>query len=245
MLGVALVKRLLPLMFLALSACGGTTPSSDVRTSGFFVTYRVASESGQAPIATAIFQVESSSGSDLALDGGDVVTCDGLAMDPTTDSGHNAYAANLPSDSSSFVFVLSRPGEVQDTRQVAASPALRIASTKANGANVSALDGTYDAQFDISWALAPSSTPSASGTVSIIADSADSSCPTQTIADKVGDVTTYSFDGSLFRPSDKSDPDCLYDVHVMRDVSTSISAPFAGGVLVSRNVVTTSLHLHP
>jgi hypothetical protein len=245
MLSLAIVKRWLPLVFLALSACGGNTPSSDVRTSGFFVTYRVATESGQAPVATARFQVLSSDGTDLELDGGDDITCDGIGLEQTSDAGHNAYSAILPVDATSFSFVFVRPGENRDTRQVAASPALRIVATNVDGKAASALDGTYDTQFDISWSVDPAAASSGPGVITILADSAGDGCSTQTIADKISDTNTYAFDGSLFRPSDKSDPDCQYELHVMRDVSVSIGTPFAGGTLVSRAIASTSLHLHP
>ncbi|GIL16623.1 MAG: hypothetical protein BroJett040_03740 [Oligoflexia bacterium] len=82
---------------LILSACSNTL-SSNIKTSGFYVTYSVNATGGAIASCEASFNVGGSTGTYVDLDGGDTVTCNGLSMSRYQDPIFHTitYKVNVP-----------------------------------------------------------------------------------------------------------------------------------------------------
>ena len=224
---------LAPVLALVLAGCSrNPTSSSDLELSGIYTTYTLTTELGNAPTASAQFQIGDGSGGYLDLAGGDAVSCAGTALVRVDSSDQPLYRADLPSETSSFDFVFTRPGETAYPRHVDASPPLRITT--------GALDGDYDSQFDVAW----TTEDTRKGIITIQGVSTADGCPTTILTTRALDTGKYSFDGSPFRPADKSDPICNYSLQVVRDVISSAGSPFAGGRAISRSIGSTPLRFH-
>ncbi|MEO7112760.1 MAG: hypothetical protein ABI183_20110 [Polyangiaceae bacterium] len=208
------------------------TSSSDVELSGIYTTYTLTTELGNPPTATAQFQIGDESGGYLDLANGDAVSCADTPLVRVDSGDQPLYRAVLPSETSSFNFVFTRPGEPAYPRHVDASPPLRITTD--------ALDGDYDSQFDVAW----TTEDTREGVVTIQGVSTADGCPLTVLTTRAADIGKYSFDGSPFRPADKSDPICNYTLQVMRDVGATAGSPFAGGRAISRSIGSTPLRFH-
>jgi hypothetical protein len=200
--------------------------------SDIYTTYTLTTEPGNAPTASAQFQIGDASGGYLDLAGGDAVSCAGAPLVRVDSSEKPLYQAVLPSETSSFNFVFTRPGEPAYPRHVDASPPLRITTE--------GLDGDYDSQFDVAW----TTEDTREGVITIQGVSAADGCPLTVLTTRAKDTGAYAFDGSPFRPADKSDPICNYTLQVMRDVDSDVGSPFAGGRLISRSIGSTPLRFH-
>lgn len=88
------------------------TPSDNVKTAGFYVTYNVTGNNQNAVTCTARLQVGGSTGTYLDLNAGDSITCDGQTMARSEFAGIITYSANAPYvPGKTYEIVLSRSGE--------------------------------------------------------------------------------------------------------------------------------------
>lgn len=95
------------------------TDSSNIKTDGFYVTYRVVGNNQNSAVCTASFQVGGVTGTYIDLNAGDTVTCDGQSMSRSEFAGIVTYSANVAYQvGKTYNIVLSRAGEGDYTSSV-------------------------------------------------------------------------------------------------------------------------------
>ena len=88
------------------------TPSDNVKTAGFYVSYAISGNNVNAATCRATFQVGGGTGTYLDLGSGDSVTCDGQAMSRSEFAGMISYSVNVPYVvGKTYSLVLTRSGE--------------------------------------------------------------------------------------------------------------------------------------
>lgn len=113
-------KRVIVLGLLPMAAACSKTNSSNVKTSGIYVTYTIEGNNQNSAVCRAQFQVGGSTGTFLDLDNGDTVTCQGQSMSRSEFAGIvTYYAAVTYNPGGTYVVNFSRTGEPLYTASVA------------------------------------------------------------------------------------------------------------------------------
>lgn len=101
------------MLFVLLFSVGcSKTASDNVKTSGFYATYRITGNNQNSATCTATFQVGGPTGTYLDLSSTDSITCDGQSMNRSEFAGIVSYSANVTYVvGKTYDIVLSRAGE--------------------------------------------------------------------------------------------------------------------------------------
>lgn len=142
---VKILKLIALLTSLAAAAGCAKTASENVKTSGFYVTYKVTGNNQNSAVCTASFQVGGALGTYLELSSGDNITCDGQQMSRSEYAGIVTYSTNVSYQvGKTYSLVLSRAGEGDYTSSVVlpteifgASPANNSSFQKGSAISVS------------------------------------------------------------------------------------------------------------
>lgn len=106
-----LSKIVLCFLFLISLGCA-KTDSDNVKTSGFYVTYKITGNNQNSATCNSSFQVGGVTGTYLDLSTGDSITCDGQAMSRSDFAGIVTYSANVAYQAGkTYNFVLTRANE--------------------------------------------------------------------------------------------------------------------------------------
>jgi hypothetical protein len=88
------------------------TPSDNVKTDGFYVTYKITGNNVNTATCKVTFQVGGATGTYLDLSSNDVVTCDGQSMSRSEFAGIITYSVNVAYQvGKTYNVVLTRSGE--------------------------------------------------------------------------------------------------------------------------------------
>lgn len=141
------MKYIYTLMLFALLFSVGCskTASDNVKTSGFYATYRITGNNQNSATCTATFQVGGPTGTYLDLSSTDSITCDGQSMNRSEFAGIVTYSANVSYVvGKTYNIVLSRAGEgdyissaVLPEAIIGYSPSGTPSYQKANAINIS------------------------------------------------------------------------------------------------------------
>ena len=99
------------MLLLIIQGCAKTN-SDNVKTSGFYATYKITANNQNSATCTSTFQVGGLTGTYLDLSAGDSITCDGQAMSRSDFAGIVTYSAIVAYQvGKTYNFVLMRVGE--------------------------------------------------------------------------------------------------------------------------------------
>lgn len=116
------LEKFYHMLFICLLLIGvgcAKTESSNIKTSGFYASYRITGNNQNAAVCSVTYQVGGITGTYIDLEAGDIVTCDGQSMNRTELAGIITYSTNVAYQvGKTYNVVLTRAGEGSYTSSV-------------------------------------------------------------------------------------------------------------------------------
>ena len=127
------------LSLFSLAACA-KVDSTQVKSGGIYATFSVTEEGNGKAICEAVFQVGSETGTFMALEGGDRVSCEGKSLSKSEVLGMITYSAEVPLDrAKSYGITFSRQDEPEYKAELSLPEPLELTwprpAERVNGTN--------------------------------------------------------------------------------------------------------------